>query len=109
MPGLTDAHWHMVFAPNTLSNMLAADTGLMYANAVAEDERLCEVSRRSLYLFAAALLPRLLLMARSIWLSRSASTTFAPRRARAITCSASFRIYHSEPHASANSENFLPS
>jgi imidazolonepropionase-like amidohydrolase len=39
MPGLTDAHWHMVFAPNTLANMQAADTGLMYANAVAEAER----------------------------------------------------------------------
>lgn len=39
MPGLSDAHWHMVFAPNTLPNMLAADTGLMYANAVAEAER----------------------------------------------------------------------
>ncbi|WP_445193905.1 amidohydrolase family protein [Sphingomonas sp. Tas61C01] len=39
MPGLTDAHWHMVFAPNTLANMEAADTGLMYANAVAEAER----------------------------------------------------------------------
>jgi hypothetical protein len=33
------AHWHMVFAPNTLSNMLAADTGLMCANAVAEAGR----------------------------------------------------------------------
>ncbi|WP_159980575.1 MULTISPECIES: amidohydrolase family protein [unclassified Novosphingobium] len=39
MPGLTDAHWHMVFAPNTLANMEAADTGLMYAYAVAEAER----------------------------------------------------------------------
>ncbi|MBI1622771.1 metal-dependent hydrolase family protein [Aquamicrobium zhengzhouense] len=39
MPGLTDAHWHMVFAPNTLANMEASDTGLMYANAVAEAER----------------------------------------------------------------------
>jgi imidazolonepropionase-like amidohydrolase len=39
MPGLTDAHWHMVFAPNTMANMEAADTGLMYANAVAEAER----------------------------------------------------------------------
>ena len=39
MPGLTDAHWHMVFAPNTLANLEAADTGLMYANAVAEAER----------------------------------------------------------------------
>lgn len=39
MRGLTDAHWHMVFAPNTIANMEAADTGLMYANAVAEAER----------------------------------------------------------------------
>lgn len=39
MPGMTDAHWHMVFAPNTLGNMLAADTGLMYAHAVTEAER----------------------------------------------------------------------
>lgn len=39
MPGLTDAHWHMVFAPNTMANMEAADTGLMYANTVAEAER----------------------------------------------------------------------
>jgi imidazolonepropionase-like amidohydrolase len=39
IPGLTDAHWHMVFAPNTIANMEAVDTGLMYANAVAEAER----------------------------------------------------------------------
>ena len=39
IPGLTDAHWHMVFAPNTMANMEAADTGLMYANAVAEAQR----------------------------------------------------------------------
>ena len=39
MPGLTDAHWHMVFAPNSMANMVAADTGLMYAYAVAEAER----------------------------------------------------------------------
>lgn len=39
MPGLTDAHWHMVFAPNTMANMEAADTGLMYAQAVAEAEQ----------------------------------------------------------------------
>lgn len=39
MPGMTDAHWHMTFAPNTMANMQAADTGLMYANAVAEAER----------------------------------------------------------------------
>ncbi|WEK44745.1 MAG: amidohydrolase family protein [Candidatus Sphingomonas colombiensis] len=39
MPGLSDAHWHMVFAPNTMANMQAADTGLMYAHAVAEAER----------------------------------------------------------------------
>ena len=36
MPGLIDAHWHMVFAPNAMSNLEAADTGLMYAHAVAE-------------------------------------------------------------------------
>ena len=39
MPGLSDAHWHMVFAPNTMANMEAADTGLMYAHAVAEAQR----------------------------------------------------------------------
>ena len=39
MPGLTDAHWHMTFAPNTMQNMEAADTGLMYANTVAEAHR----------------------------------------------------------------------
>lgn len=39
MPGLIDAHWDMVFAPNTMENMVAADTGLMYAYAVAEAER----------------------------------------------------------------------
>lgn len=39
MPGMTDAHWHMVFAPNSMANMEAADTGLMYAAAVAEAER----------------------------------------------------------------------
>ena len=35
MLGLTDAHWHMTFAPNTLDNLEQADTGLMYANTVA--------------------------------------------------------------------------
>jgi imidazolonepropionase-like amidohydrolase len=39
IPGLTDAHWHMMIAPNTLSNLESADPGLMYANAVAEAER----------------------------------------------------------------------
>ena len=39
MPGLTDAHWHMTMAPNALRNLDAADTGLMYAYAVAEAER----------------------------------------------------------------------
>ena len=39
MSGLSDAHWHMAFAPNTLANLEAADTGPMYANAVAEAER----------------------------------------------------------------------
>lgn len=39
MPGLTDAHWHMTFAPNTMEDMEAADTGLMYANTVAEAHR----------------------------------------------------------------------
>lgn len=37
MPGLTDAHWHMTIAPNTLSQL--DDAGLMYANAVAEARR----------------------------------------------------------------------
>jgi imidazolonepropionase-like amidohydrolase len=36
MPGLTDVHWHMMFAPNTRENLEMADPGLMYANAVAE-------------------------------------------------------------------------
>lgn len=36
MPGMSDAHWHMIFAPNTMDAMLEAGTGLMYANAVAE-------------------------------------------------------------------------
>lgn len=35
MPGLSDAHWHMVFAPNTMANLQAADTGPIYANAIA--------------------------------------------------------------------------
>ena len=39
MPGLSDAHWHMVFAPNTMDNLLAADTGMLYAYAVAEAEQ----------------------------------------------------------------------
>lgn len=39
MPGLTDAHWHMTIAPNTLDNLEQADTGLMYANTVAEAQR----------------------------------------------------------------------
>lgn len=48
MPGMTDAHWHMVFAPNSMANMEAADTGLMYAAAVAEAERRCCQSDRNL-------------------------------------------------------------
>lgn len=39
MSGLSDAHWHMVFAPNSMANMQAADTGLVYGYAVAEAER----------------------------------------------------------------------
>lgn len=39
MPGLTDAHWHMVMAPNTMEDIEQADAGLMYANAVAEARR----------------------------------------------------------------------
>jgi imidazolonepropionase-like amidohydrolase len=39
MPGLTDAHWHMTMAPNTLDNLEQADSGLMYANTVAEAQR----------------------------------------------------------------------
>ena len=39
MPGLTDAHWHMIMAPNRQANLEQADPGLMYANAVAEAER----------------------------------------------------------------------
>ncbi|HJS86966.1 MAG TPA: amidohydrolase family protein [Acetobacteraceae bacterium] len=39
MPGLTDAHWHMTMATNTLDNLQQADTGLMYANTVAEARR----------------------------------------------------------------------
>jgi imidazolonepropionase-like amidohydrolase len=39
MPGLSDAHWHMTMAPNSMANLEQADTGLMYANTVAEAER----------------------------------------------------------------------
>jgi imidazolonepropionase-like amidohydrolase len=39
MPGLTDAHWHMTVAANTMDNLQQADTGLMYANTVAEARR----------------------------------------------------------------------
>lgn len=39
MPGLTDAHWHMTMATNTMADLEAADTGLMYANTVAEAQR----------------------------------------------------------------------
>lgn len=37
MPGLTDAHWHMTVAPNSPAAL--TDTGLMYANTVAEARR----------------------------------------------------------------------
>jgi imidazolonepropionase-like amidohydrolase len=39
MPGLTDAHWHMTIAANTLENLQHADPGMMYANTVAEAHR----------------------------------------------------------------------
>jgi imidazolonepropionase-like amidohydrolase len=39
MPGLTDAHWHMAMAPNTMEGLQQVDTGLMYANIVAEAQR----------------------------------------------------------------------
>jgi imidazolonepropionase-like amidohydrolase len=39
MPGLTDAHWHMTVAANTLDNFQQADPGLMHANTVAEAHR----------------------------------------------------------------------
>lgn len=39
MPGLTDAHWHMTVAANTLDDFRAADAGLMYAHTVAEAHR----------------------------------------------------------------------
>jgi imidazolonepropionase-like amidohydrolase len=39
MPGLTDAHWHMTMAAKTLADLDAADTGLMYANTMAEARR----------------------------------------------------------------------
>jgi hypothetical protein len=39
MPGLTDAHWHMTMIANTLADLEQADTGLMYANTVAEARR----------------------------------------------------------------------
>jgi imidazolonepropionase-like amidohydrolase len=39
MPGLTDAHWHMTMVANTLADLEQADTGLMYANTVAEARR----------------------------------------------------------------------
>ena len=37
MPGLTDAHWHMTVAPNSLTSL--TDSGLMYANTAAEARR----------------------------------------------------------------------
>jgi len=39
MPGLTDAHWHMTMAATRPDDLRQADTGLMYANAVAEARR----------------------------------------------------------------------
>lgn len=39
MPGLTDAHWHMTVAANTMENLEQADPGLMYAHTVAEAQR----------------------------------------------------------------------
>jgi imidazolonepropionase-like amidohydrolase len=39
MPGLTDAHWHLTMVANSLANLTQADTGLMYANTVAEAQR----------------------------------------------------------------------
>jgi imidazolonepropionase-like amidohydrolase len=39
MPGLTDAHWHMTMVANTMADLDQADTGLMYANTVAEARR----------------------------------------------------------------------
>jgi hypothetical protein len=39
MPGLTDAHWHMTTAANTMDELQQADTGLMYANTVVEAQR----------------------------------------------------------------------
>ncbi len=39
MPGLIDAHWHMLLAPNAPRNLNPTDPGLLYAHAVAEAER----------------------------------------------------------------------
>jgi imidazolonepropionase-like amidohydrolase len=39
MPGLTDAHWHMTAATSTPQDVQQFDTGLMYANTVAEARR----------------------------------------------------------------------
>ena len=39
MPGLTDAHWHMTVAANTMENLEQADPGLMHAHTVAEAQR----------------------------------------------------------------------
>src|SRR5262245_64117531 len=39
MPGLTDAHWHTTMAAATPGDLQQADTGLMYAKAVAEARR----------------------------------------------------------------------
>lgn len=39
IPGLTDAHWHITLAANSFANLTAADTGLMFANSVAEAQR----------------------------------------------------------------------
>jgi Transmembrane secretion effector len=47
MPGLTNAHWHMTMAVNTMQNLEQADTGLIYAHAVAErKKRSCAASPR---------------------------------------------------------------
>ena len=39
MPGLIDAHWHTVGAGSTMADMTNGETGLIYAEAVAEAEK----------------------------------------------------------------------
>src|SRR5205809_1697025 len=39
MPGLTDAHWHILAAGNDIAELNFGNIGLVYANAIAEAHR----------------------------------------------------------------------